>query len=212
MTQGSGTDHGFDNPTTQSERARLLREERSLNTRSALQQVLDPSLSGRFAKEARHDFTVGRDEVVSYPRLPETSPWRQQQPPPEEPFGVDIGYVEPCGTDAEIARAAEIAAAGGRYSSLPSPSGSVADDPPALPGSSAPGPSPLPEVTSPLSSDDSATDPTSSLGVADPPSSGDQDLPSPSILAGAPRKGANAFGLNSYRGAGSLSSITRRFG
>jgi hypothetical protein len=213
---------------------------------------------GRFAK-ALGEYTVGSAPTVEYPKLPDGSPWRQQQPPNEEPFGIDIQYVEPCGTDAEIERAAAIADSaatdnllGGSCADAEvSPPSAKADPlPPLLTGSatSAPltssvasvavgrevggadpslgssgpsfagdqqlaaGPSP-PDATSPppdVAAARSVMGPPSL--DADPPSSGDQDLPSPSILAGAPRKGANAFGLNSYRGAGSLSSITRRFG
>ena len=112
MTQGSGTDHGFDNPTSQSERARLFREqERTINTRSAMTSVLDPSLAGRFAKEAKADFTVGNSPSVEYPRLPEGGPWGSgPQVGDEPPFPEDISYVPPCGEPHEAARAAEIAA------------------------------------------------------------------------------------------------------
>ena len=48
-------------------------------------------LRARFAKEARNDFTVGNDEVVNYPRLPQGGPWGAgPQVPDEPPFGIDI--------------------------------------------------------------------------------------------------------------------------
>lgn len=105
-TQGSGTDHGFNNPATQEQRARILREqERNINTRSAMTSVIDPILAGRFAPQAKADFTVGRDPVVNYPRLPASSPWQQEQPGLEPPFPEDINFVEAVGTPVEQERA-----------------------------------------------------------------------------------------------------------
>jgi hypothetical protein len=94
---------------SQEERARIIREERTLNTRSALQQVLDPILAGRFAKEAKADFTVGRDEAVHYPRLP-SGPWSGPQPPPEEPLGFSVEEMPVMGEPFEVERAANLLA------------------------------------------------------------------------------------------------------
>jgi hypothetical protein len=105
------TDITFSQSASAEEKAAILQNEKRLNTRAAMQAVLDPTLAGRFAKEAKADFTVGNSPTVEYPKLPDGSPWRQQQPPPEEPFGIDIQYVEPCGTPAEIERAAAILSA-----------------------------------------------------------------------------------------------------
>ena len=120
--QGNATNPGFDNPATQEQRARILREqERNINTRSAMTSVIDPSLAGRFAKEARHDFTVGKDEIVNYPRLPQGGPWGSgPQVGLEPPFDGDINFVEACGTQAEIERSIAEVAVG------PTPSDSLA--------------------------------------------------------------------------------------
>jgi hypothetical protein len=136
-TQGSGTDHGFNNPTTQEQRARILREADRANTLAAQQAMLEPSLGGRFAKEARHDFTVGRDARVEYPRLPPSSPWAQQQPGLEPPFPEDINFVEACGTQAEIERS--IAAVAEPVGPTPADSHAEVLSPP----SAIAGPSPL---------------------------------------------------------------------
>jgi DNA-binding transcriptional regulator YhcF (GntR family) len=82
---------------------RALQEDRAVNTRAAMHQLLDPTPSGRFAK-ALGEFTVGSTPTVDYPHLPETSPWSQPQPGLEPPLGIDVSYVEPCGTQAEIER------------------------------------------------------------------------------------------------------------
>jgi hypothetical protein len=206
----------FDNPTSQSERTRILEDERRTNTRSAYTGVTDPVAGGRFAK-ALGEYTVGSAPTVEYPKLPDGSPWRQQQPPNEEPFGIDIQYVEPCGTDAEVERAAAIAASaatdnllGGSCADAAFPLGQqlagvsppLADDadPSGFTEGLAMGPSPVSEVTSPLSSDSRATDPTSSLG-SDPSSSspGDQQLAQPStpdapkVAVSVRREGAGSF-------------------
>jgi hypothetical protein len=92
-TQGSATKQPFNNPTSQAERARVIRDEKWLNTRKALQEVLDPSLGGRFAR-ARVEEQIS---PTSYPRLPDNSPWHHDSVPDEEPFGIDIQSVAPCG-------------------------------------------------------------------------------------------------------------------
>jgi hypothetical protein len=58
------TDLAFSQSVSAEEKAAILQNEKRLNTRAAMHAVLDPSLSGRFAKEAKADFTVGRDEAV----------------------------------------------------------------------------------------------------------------------------------------------------
>jgi hypothetical protein len=117
MTQAPTSNTPFSQSASPEEKAAILQNEKRLNTRAAMQAVLDPSLAGRFAKEAKADFTVGRDPTVEYPKLPEGSPWRQQQPPNEEPFGIDIQYVEPCGTDAEVERGS-VASTRGDFATL----------------------------------------------------------------------------------------------
>jgi hypothetical protein len=110
MSQSPTNNQPFDNPTSQSDRARQLREDRAVNTRAAMHSLLDPEPSGRWAKPVRvtGEYTVGSEEVPNYPRG--NAPWQGPQPGLEPPFPVDISYVEPCGTDEEIARASAIAA------------------------------------------------------------------------------------------------------
>src|ERR1700738_4677235 len=95
-------------------------------------------------------------------------------PPPEEPLGFSVEEMPVNGEPFEVARCAAVAAAGGGRYCSPS-SGNEAD----LPLGSAPGPSPLPEVSSPLASDESATDPTSSCGSSAGQSSSDSSTDQP---------------------------------
>jgi hypothetical protein len=190
----------FDNPATAEERARIIREQRTVNTRSAMTSVLEPSAGGRFAK-ALGEYTVGATPTVEYPPLPDGSPWRQQQPPPEEPFGVDIGYVEVCGTDAEIARAAAILEHSAAASSPPQGQSDADPLPPLLPGSANSAPLTEPPAVG-------GADPTlgSSAGLS---SSSDRPTSAPPPdAASAPREGANRAELR--RGGAALS--WRRFG
>jgi hypothetical protein len=60
---------------------------------------------GRFSAQSKSQ-VIGT-EPVSYPRLPEASPWHDNVVPPEEPLGVDINAVEPTGTFAEIQKSIE---------------------------------------------------------------------------------------------------------
>jgi hypothetical protein len=106
--QGNATNLGFDNPTSQEERSRILREERQTNTRAAMTSLLEPALAGRFAATAKADFTIGRDPVVNYPTLPANSPWQQLQPGVEEPTGYEIDFVPAVGEQFEIDRAAAV--------------------------------------------------------------------------------------------------------
>jgi hypothetical protein len=45
---------------------------------------------------------IGSKPAVVYPRMPEGSPWAADPVPNEEPFGIDLNYVEPVGTFSEI--------------------------------------------------------------------------------------------------------------
>lgn len=203
---------GFDNPTSQEERAKLLREQRTINTRSALQQVLDPSLAGRFAATAKADFTVGRDEVVNYPRIA-GGPWGAgPQVPNEEPFPIDISYVEPCGTEEEISRS--LSALADAVGPPPADSDAEVLSPPSAPADLA---SPLlgsatasspPAIASPPASG-AVTTPTSFGSSGPSPSSEDRQLAQPSALAEPSREGrtgrdelvqkAGAFSRPSFR-------------
>ena len=204
MSQSPTSRTDFDNPASQEERAEVLKAD-TANTRVAYGDVVDPLPQGRWKKPS-----PPQDPTTLYPRIA-SGPWGSgPQVPDEPPLGIDVSYVEPCGEPFEQERAAEIAAAGSGYSSLPSDSEADLASP--LLGS-APGPSPVPEVSSPLSSDDSATDPTpsSSRGsTAGLSSSSDQrQLAHPSPLFGPVHaEGLGTSGVEGER----LSSVVRRLG
>jgi hypothetical protein len=108
MSQSPTNKQPFNNPASQAERSFVLKEQakviaeqeaRSAGTRAAYTRVTDPEPQGRWARPEQP-----RDFSQLYPRLP-SGPWSGPDPvPPEEPFNVDISYVEPCGTHAEIER------------------------------------------------------------------------------------------------------------
>jgi hypothetical protein len=61
----------------------------------------DDQPGGRFrAKET----ISGSEQAVEYPRLPASSSWAGDPVPPEEPLGLDVNAMEPCGTPVEIER------------------------------------------------------------------------------------------------------------
>jgi hypothetical protein len=68
-TQAPTSRASFDNPATAEERARIIREQRTVNTRSAMTSVLEPSAGGRFAK-ALGEYTVGALPRSNIPRFP----------------------------------------------------------------------------------------------------------------------------------------------
>jgi hypothetical protein len=62
-------------------------------------QNVDATLGGgRFAQDR---IVSGAEPSTDYPRRP-FSPWTND--PPEAPLGIDVNYVQPCGTEAEIER------------------------------------------------------------------------------------------------------------
>jgi hypothetical protein len=134
------TKQPFNSPASQEERSRILQEQarviaeqeaRSAGTRSAYNNIVDPLPSGRWSKPSR-----GNDPAQLYPILPASSPWHHDPVPNEEPFGVDINYVEPCGTHEEIARSLSVAASSSSAAVLySSPSAATADPFPSIRGS-----------------------------------------------------------------------------
>jgi hypothetical protein len=109
MSQSPTLRTTVNNPASQQARATLIKDEgRAINTRRAMTELIDPSQGGRWAKPDR---VTGAEPFVDYPRLPAGSPWAQTQPPPEEPLGIDLSYVEPCGTEEEIRRSLQLAEA-----------------------------------------------------------------------------------------------------
>ena len=168
--------------------------------------LLDPSLAGRFAQQAKPDFTVGRDPRVDYPRIA-GGPWGSGPQPGLEPaLGFSVNDLEPTGELHELQRsAATDNLQGGSCADAGNSSPAVAANLSPLLGL-AEGPSPTPEATSPVGSDSRATDPT--FGSTDPSASsfaGDQDLAAPPVdAASAHSEGANR--AEHRRGGAALSS------
>jgi hypothetical protein len=63
---------------------------------------------------------TGTTPIPAVPTLPPSSPWSQSWGPPEAPFDVDISYVEPVGTPAEIEASLKVEATVPQPTSLPS--------------------------------------------------------------------------------------------
>jgi hypothetical protein len=125
MTQAPTTP--YQQEASREEKAAIIQNEKRLNTRAAMTSVLDPALAGRFAATAKADFTVGRDPTVEYPKLPDGSPWRQQQPPDEEPLGFSVEEMPVMGEPFEqeraylLSAAASVASSGGGEAGTSSP-------------------------------------------------------------------------------------------
>jgi hypothetical protein len=131
-------------PPTREDKLRILEESRRANTRSAYTGVASPVAGGRFAK-ALGEYTVGATPTVEYPPLPDGSPWRQQQPPPEEPLGFSVEDMPVMGEPFEAERAYLISAAtslssGDGDAEVTPPSAKADPVPPLLPGSAASAP------------------------------------------------------------------------
>ena len=95
MSQTPTSNTPYQQEVSQSERAKLLREEREAGSRVAYTRITDPEPSGRWAKP---DQINGATAVVDYPRIA-GGPWGGgPQVPEEPPLGdFDVSYVEPCG-------------------------------------------------------------------------------------------------------------------
>jgi hypothetical protein len=175
MTPTSNTPYSQE--ATLAERLVALEEERLAGTRSAYTNITNPEPSGRWKKPAQPS-----DPSKLYPPIP-GGPWGSgPQVPDEPPLGFSVNDLEPCGELHELQRsAATDNLQGGSCGEAGYSSPATAADLPPLLGL-AEGPSPMPEATSPVGSDDSATDPT--LGSSDPSLLRDQQLgPSSDTLA-----------------------------
>jgi hypothetical protein len=149
MTQAPTSNTPYSTEASREEKAAIIQNEKRLNTRAAMQAVLDPTLAGRFAKSAKADFTVGRDEAVHYPRIA-GGPWGSGPQVPDEPaLGYSVEEMEV--VEAERAAAiAEVAAEDSAEAGTSSPA-TTADLPPLLgsansAGSSLPSAPQLPDV------------------------------------------------------------------
>jgi hypothetical protein len=98
------TQQPFD-PSSRAERAKLIQEEKLMNTRQALHSVIEPAAGGRFATALRQQINT-----VEYPWLP-SGPWTGPQPPPEENLGFSVEEMPVMGEPFEAERAANLLAA-----------------------------------------------------------------------------------------------------
>lgn len=105
-------DRPYNNPTTQRERAEIVKNERKLRRgdreastyhAQAMAGLDEPG--GRFA-QARH--VTGSAPSVEYPKLPGNSPWSGDPVPPEEPLGYSVNDLEPTGEAHELAQSQAI--------------------------------------------------------------------------------------------------------
>ena len=204
MSQTPTSNTPYQQEVSQSERAKLLREEREAGSRVAYTRITDPEPSGRWAKP---DQINGATAVVDYPRIA-GGPWGGgPQVPEEPPLGIDVSYVEPCGEPFEQERAAEIAAvaepvgpAADSLAGVSSPSAIAADPSGFTEGLATSASTSLSAVaTAPQVEAD-----PSSLGPNPPPSSGGQLAAPPADAASAHSEGANR--AEHRRGGAALSS------
>lgn len=79
------------------EKRRIIAEEQISSYRAHAEANADMDLGGRFALVQKPATVVGASPGVSYPRLPESSPWHTDPLPPEPPLGIDINAMEPTG-------------------------------------------------------------------------------------------------------------------
>jgi hypothetical protein len=104
MSQAPTSNTPFSNPTTQRDRAAVLREaDRAINTRVAYGEVIDPQPSGRWKKPS-----PPLDPATLYPRLPPNSPWHSDPVPDEEPLGFSVEEMPVMGEPWEAERCAAI--------------------------------------------------------------------------------------------------------
>jgi hypothetical protein len=98
------------------EKQRLLGSSATLTYHSRAGAELElEGQAGRF----KHDTIVtGSSPSVQYPRLDASSPWSQPNPI-EPPIDIDISYVEPCGTPAEVEASLKVEATAPQSSSNP---------------------------------------------------------------------------------------------
>jgi hypothetical protein len=71
----------------------------TFHSRALADLQLEQGQSGRFTDKAS---LSGAEASVRYPKQPATSPWSSDLSGVEPPLGVDLGYVEPCGTPKEV--------------------------------------------------------------------------------------------------------------
>jgi len=90
------TSYPFDNPASQAERRKVLKD-----TYLARAETEAGLVGGRWTKPSEAT-VIGSQAGCAYPRLPETS-WTNWPDGTEPPLGIDVNAVDPCGTAEEIA-------------------------------------------------------------------------------------------------------------
>jgi hypothetical protein len=81
----------------QSERSRIMAEERRLRTYHGHAQAnLDEDRGGRFAFSGSPKTVIG-SSPIQYPAQPAHSPWAKDACPPEPPLGFSVDEMEPFG-------------------------------------------------------------------------------------------------------------------
>jgi hypothetical protein len=84
------------------ERKSLVGSTGSMTYHSRAATALELEGQGRHAAAAKAQLT-GREAFVKYPRQSPTLPWSSDLSGVEPPLGIDLEYVEPCGTPVEVA-------------------------------------------------------------------------------------------------------------
>jgi hypothetical protein len=90
---------------SQSERRKVMESDRLARKASTYHQLAEASANdlagGRFAQSSPKQRVIG-SSPISYPELPENSPWAKDPMPPEPPLGWSVNDLEPTGEVWEI--------------------------------------------------------------------------------------------------------------
>ena len=85
----------------QSERRRVMANDRMATYHSVAQSAVDDERGGRYATEGSKQTVIG-GSPIAYPQQPSTSPWHSDPCPPEPPLGFDVNAIDPVGEPHEI--------------------------------------------------------------------------------------------------------------
>jgi hypothetical protein len=91
----------------QAERRSLVGSTGGMTLHSQAITQIELEGQGRHAAAARAS-VVGKERVPLYPRQGPDSPWSNDLSGVEPPLGIDLEYVEPCGTPVEVAASLSI--------------------------------------------------------------------------------------------------------
>jgi hypothetical protein len=93
----------------QADRRKLVGSTTTQTFFSRAEAELALEAQGRHANAAKASIS-GAEASVRYPRQPASSPWSSDISGVEPPLGVDLSYVEPCGTPQEVEESLRVAA------------------------------------------------------------------------------------------------------